>query len=169
VLEMLDLTVQGQYQDTDVQLHLFSRLLDHPDGISNFSYENYNLYLDSYSLGIYHQRFGMVLGYTGVSLESELFQNSPDKGLVAGDTIETPTGQYNWVLFSGKTTNSSGLNMVIDEISGVMGKWSPVAGWGLSGFNVQLEGEDAGANFIDIKGNSPLGKHSLMRFLLIHG
>ena len=166
--EMLDLTVQGQYQDTGVQLHLFGRATDYPAGIPKFNYENYNFYLDSYSLGIYRQRFGLVLGYTGVSLESELFQNSLDQGGVASDTIETTAGEFNWVAFSGETTNTSGINMEIQNINGITGKWSGAAGWGLGGFWVNLEGEEGNTDFFDIKGYSTFGKPLLFRYEVIH-
>ncbi|MCL6590028.1 MAG: hypothetical protein K6U80_08765 [Firmicutes bacterium] len=161
-VQMFDLAIQGQSEDINIQLHTFGRVETNTLG-------NYKSYLDSYSLGIYRQRFALILGCAGISLNSELLQNSLETGLVSYNNLDFPFGQYGWEVFYGSTTNNSGVGFNVQKIAGVTGKWAAGSGWALSGFGLRLEGEGRQADFTDIKGNSPPGRPLLFRYELLHG
>jgi hypothetical protein len=165
-IDTFDFGAQTSAKDTNLQLHLLGHATDYSDGTtsSNFNFEGANFYLDKYSLGVNHQKAGLVLGYAINPLDSELFQLGYEvKGGVVRDTVD----QYKWAAFSGDMSCSVGLNISVYKVSGVTGGWMSPAGTGLNGFYIDLGGGD-GYSFTGINGNTLLGKTVLFRFEAIH-
>jgi len=157
VTDIWNLTAQGQYGETGIQINLLGRVTDYPDLTPVFSCERYNFHCDKYSLGLYHRRFSLVMGYVIASVNSELLQTGLElKGTVAGDRVELPSGQYHWSVFSGKTGSSYGVGMSVYDITGFSGEWHSASGWGLGGYYTGIN-DTGGYRYGGIKGNMLLG------------
>ncbi len=163
--DLLDLTAQGQYRGSSIQLHLQSEIADYPGATPNFSYNGYNFYFKRYSAEYNRRKFSLAAGYTAVSLSSELLQIGLDvKGAVISDTIDLQSGQYNWSIFSGEAGSSFGVGMNVYHITGASAGWHSASDWGLDGFCANIDNN----NFAGIKGNTTLGSF-LLQYELTHG
>jgi hypothetical protein len=165
--DTLDFGAQTRVKDTDLQFHLSGHATDFLDGTTspNFNFDGANFYLDKYSLGVYHQKAGLIVGYATSPLDSELLQLGYEiKGGVVGNTVN----HYNWAVFSGKTSTSDGLYMTVYDVSSITGGWTSPSGTELDGFYVNL-GDNNEYSFTGMKGTNMFGKTVLSRFEVING
>ncbi|MEW5866414.1 MAG: hypothetical protein AB1774_06075 [Bacillota bacterium] len=170
--DTLDLTLQARVADSDVRLRLLGRGTNYPGGTPLVSFDDYNLYLDKYSLEVRHGSSAVAAGHTAVLIESEIFQVSREVlGGVASTTLRIPTGQHDLSAFCGKIASSSGLGLRVYDIAGVTEQWKAKTGFVLGAIYASLEGPagDDGYHVVGARGRLRVAQKGDLRFEVVHG
>lgn len=170
--DTLDLTLQARVADSDVRLRLLGRGTNYPGGTPLVSFDDYNLYLDKYSLEVRHGSSAVAAGHTAVPIESEIFQVSREvRGGVASTTLRVPTGQHDLSAFYGKIASSSGLGLRVYDIAGVTEQWKAKTGLVLGGLYASLDGPggNEGYHVVGASGRMRIAQKANLRFEVVHG
>jgi hypothetical protein len=174
--EMTDtyyITAGERCGETDIRLNAGGKITNYPGSETEdyYHYNEYNFYLDEYSLGVYRRQASAVAGRNiNASLDSELLQVGLTlKGAIAADTFDGPGGAYHWTAFSGDSGSSYGTSAVLYDMTGAGGDWRANSGnLELGAYYVDLSGSKT-YQYTGIRGITSLMDFGLLRFETIYG